>query len=143
MIYNDTTARPASGVTGSGELQTSEPYIVCPQCGKRDWQSTIAAGQCLGCLRKAARPPATDAAFQRREAADDERAWALASAGLTDLVGDYLDLLTREGIADPLAERLTVATVLADLLSLAGVDVPRQIEARLQEPGDLLNVAAD
>ena len=65
----------------------------------------------------------------------------MARSDLTDLTGRYIDLLAAEGVPDPLGARLTVAVVLADLLSLAGAPVPRAIEDRLQEPADLL--AAD
>jgi hypothetical protein len=139
---NDTTAIRSRVKV---EQSTTEPSGRCPRCGKFDWQASIDAGQNLGCQRRAATATATmgDAAYQRREADDDERAWALAGAGLTDLVGDYLDLLAREGLPDPLGARLTVAVVLADLLSLAGVAVPYAIEARLHEPAVMHPNAAD
>lgn len=53
---------------------------------------------------------------------------------LAALVGDYLTILADDGVPDPLGQRLTVAVVLADLLALAGLPVPRTIEDRLDEP---------
>ena len=58
---------------------------------------------------------------------------------LTSLIADYLDMLGQEGVADPLSQRFPLALVLADLLSLAGVAVPRTIEDQLQAPHDLLS----
>jgi len=62
---------------------------------------------------------------------------------LTALTARYVALLAAEGVPDPLGARLTVATVLADLLALAGVAVPYDIEARLQEPAVMHPMAAD
>ena len=56
---------------------------------------------------------------------------------LTALTSCYLALLADEGVPDPLSARLSVAVVLADLLALAGVAVPRVIEDRLQTPADV------
>src|SRR5262245_42732254 len=67
-MLDDTTTRPQSGVAGSGELSTSEPCVTCPKCGKREWQSTIAAGQCLGCKRQAAIDRANAKAFEMARA---------------------------------------------------------------------------
>ena len=50
---------------------------------------------------------------------------AIELIGLTER---YLSMLSQEGIPDPLSERLTVAAVLADLLSLADSPIPDTIE---------------
>ena len=56
---------------------------------------------------------------------------------LTQLVTDYLAELQDGGVDDPLGTQLTVAAVLADLLTLAGEPLPAEIAARLEEPAAL------
>jgi len=50
-MQNDTTATRSRPEV---EQSTAEPFLTCPRCGKGAWQSSIAAGQCLGCAREAA-----------------------------------------------------------------------------------------
>src|SRR5262245_30656519 len=64
------------------------------------------------------RPPAALA-----EATDDERAWTLATAGLTELAADHLDLLAREGVPNALGaadgrERSTHVRVIDTVLGV-------------------------
>ncbi len=56
---------------------------------------------------------------------------------LQEVVADYLATLEDDGIPDPLGERLNLAAVLADLLTLAGEPLPAAIAARLEEPAAL------
>ena len=62
---------------------------------------------------------------------------------LAALTARYVALLAEEGLPHPLGARLMVAAVLADLLSLAGADVPADIEALLREPAVMHPMAAD
>ena len=53
---------------------------------------------------------------------------------LTELVSAYLATLEDDGIPDPLGERLNLAAVLADLLTLAGEPLPPDVAAYLILP---------
>ncbi len=50
---------------------------------------------------------------------------------LQQVVADYLATLEDDGINDPLAAELTVASILNDLFTISGEPVPSAIEARL------------
>jgi hypothetical protein len=107
-MHDDTTTRPQSGVTGSGELATDEAFITCPKCGKGCWERSIKAGKCLGCQRQASIDRATARAHEEARAghvpallASDvtpdgtRQVWAVISrtrAGrvyLVDLIADH------------------------------------------------------
>ncbi len=50
---------------------------------------------------------------------------------LREVVGEYLTTLEDDGVDDPLAANLMLATVLSDLFSIAGEPVPSAIEEAL------------
>ena len=64
----------------------------------------------------------------------------MTAQDLTTLAERYVSDLEDAGIPDPLAERLAVAAVLADLLTLAGAPLPPALAARLEEPAAVLAV---